>query len=88
MKFEKLQLPATKWILSSLNGYKERLTKINLLLLSLYVEMHDLLVYLTILKSKYDIPVSFENYHDDKTRQYSMGEHLISQNRLSKSDHN
>ena len=38
--------------------------KLNLLPLSPYVEMHDWLLYLSILSSKYDFPVYFENSHD------------------------
>ena len=48
VNFVKLQPMATYWILSSMNDYRERLTNLNLLSLSLNVGMHDLLFDLSM----------------------------------------
>ena len=87
VKFEKFQIMAIKGIFSSVNGYKERLTDLSTLTLSLYVGMPPYFHYPTFLDSKYD--VSFENSHDDKIKQLSSGrEHQVFQNRLLISDNN
>ena len=43
MKSERVQAVVSRWILLSIQRYKERLLKLKLLSLSLHVEMHDLL---------------------------------------------
>ena len=80
---------ATSWILSARNCiYKEKLIALKLLPLSLYVEMHDLLLLLSLLDNKFDIKVTFE-YHDfEKTRQSARGELKIAKNPLRKTDEN
>ena len=89
VKFEKFQIMAKKWIFSSINDYKERLTKLSTLTLSLFVGMPPFFHYPTILNSKYDIPVNFENSHDDKIKQLSsVREHQVLQYRLLISDDN
>ena len=86
-KLCEIQTMAIKGILSSLNGYKEGLTDLSTLTLSLCVGMPPFFHYPTFLDSKYDIPVSFENSHDDKIKQLSSGgEHQVFQNRLLKPD--
>ena len=53
-EFEKVQHHATKWILSSNQSYRNRLLALKLLLLSLFVEMHDLLLLLYIILGDHD----------------------------------
>ena len=74
-KIEKLQKRATSWILSGRNcTYKEKLKALKLLPLSLYVEMQDLLLLLSLLDNKFDIKVNFEYQDFEKTRQSARGE--------------
>ena len=88
-KFEKLQKRATSWILSGRNcTYKEKLIALKMLLLSLYVEMHDLLLLLSLLDNEFDVKVNFEYQDFEKTRQSARGELKIAKNRLRKTDEN
>ena len=88
-KIEKLQKRATSWILSGRNcTYKEKLIALKLLPLSLYVEMHDLLLLLSLLDNKFDIKVNFEYQDFEKTRQSARGELKIAKHRLRKTDEN
>ena len=61
VSFERVQVMATKWILNCNLDYKERQVKLKLLPLCLYVEMHDLLMYLSLVNSKYDISIAVES---------------------------
>ena len=89
-KIEKLQKRATSWILSGRNcTYKEKLIALKLLPLILYVELHDLLLLLSLLDNKFDIKVSFEYQDFEKTRQSARGElKKAKKNRLRKTDEN
>ena len=51
---KKLQKIATKWVLSNKQSYKQGLFTLNLLLLSFYIEMHDLLYLIALKQCKYD----------------------------------
>ena len=88
MKSERVQAVVSRWILPSIQRYRERLLKLKLLPLSLHVEMHDLLLFLSLINSKYDIPITFEKACNDKTRQYCRGEYKLKQNKPLKSDEN
>ena len=80
---------ATKWILGkSLQSYKERLISLKLLPLCLYVELHDLFLFLAITRNEFDIPKDFKTLEDERTRQNCRGELKIESNRLVKSDEN
>ena len=59
-QLERVQKLATKWILGTSSHYKERLQKLNLLPLSLYIELHDILVLLALLENKYDVSLGGE----------------------------
>ena len=59
---------------------------LKLLPLSLYVEMHDLLLLLSLLDNKFYIKVNLEYQDFEKTRQSSRGESKIAKNRLRKTD--
>ena len=86
-KIEKLQKRATSWILGGRNcTYKEKLIAFKLLPLSLYVEMHDLLLLLWLLDNKFDIKVHFDYQDFEKNRQNARGELKIAKNRLRKPD--
>ena len=88
VSFERVQVMATKWILNCNLDYKGKLVKLKLLPLCLYVEMHNLLMYLSLVNSKYDISIAVESSKEEKTRQHSRGEHAVNKNRLNKSDEN
>ena len=88
VSFERVQVMARKWILNCNFDYKGRLVKLKLLPLCLYVEMHDLLIYFSLVNSKYNILVAVESSEEEKTRQHSRGEHAVNKNRLNKSDEN
>ena len=88
-KIEKLQKRATSWILSGRNcTYKEKLIALKLFPLSLYVEMHNLLLLLSLLDNKFDIKVYFQYQDFEKTSQSARGELKIAKNRLRKTDEN
>ena len=55
--FEKVQHHATKWILNSNQSDRNCLVTLKLLPLSLYVEMHDLLLLLSIIRGDYDVVI-------------------------------
>ena len=79
---------ATKWILNYNLDYKGRLVKLKLLPLCLYIEKHDLFMYLSLVNSKYDISIAVESSKEEKTPQHSREEHAVNKNSLNKSDEN
>ena len=87
-KFEKVQEIATKWILNASFEYKDRLLQLKLLPLSLYVEMHNLLLLISLDRNEYDVVVDLPRVTEDKTRQHTRGELTIGTNRLYKTDEN
>ena len=81
-KFERVQEIATKWILNASFEYKDRLLQLKLLPLSLYVEMHNLLLLISLDRNEYDVVVDLPRVTEDKTRQHTRGELTIGTNRL------
>ena len=59
--FEKIQYQATKWKIGSDLRYRNRLIKLHILQLNLHVEMHDLLMLLSIKTGEFDVESSIEN---------------------------
>ena len=51
---ESVQRRCTRWIAGSSMGFKERLIKLNLLPITLYIQMHDLFLLSNILNGKFD----------------------------------
>ena len=88
-KIEKLQKRATSWILSGRScTYEEKLIALKLLPLCRYVEMHDLLLLLSLLDNILDIKVNIEYQDFEKTRQNARGQLKIAKNSLRKTDEN
>ena len=59
----------------------------NLLPLSLYIEMHDLLYLIAFKQGKYDVELSkLDSIQESTTCQHSRGELQINKNRLVRSD--
>ena len=88
-EFEKVQHHATKWIIGSDLSYQNRLIKLHILPLSLYVEIHDLLMLLSIKTGEFDGESSLENETIcDNTRQSNRGEFKLSKPRLNKTNEN
>ena len=88
-EFEKIQHHATKWIIGSDLSYRNRLIKLHILPLSLYVEMHDLLMLSSINTGEFDVESSIENETIcDTTRQSNRGEFNLSKPRLKKTNEN
>ena len=87
---ERVQKFATKWILGSTESYKTRLTKLKLLPICMYIELHDLLYFLALQKEDYDVEISLEsgNSNAEQTRQVLRGEFKTDKNRLTKADDN
>ena len=57
-EIERVQKKATSWILSNWDlSYKKRLEKLNLLPLSLYLELHYLLLLIDFTLEKYNIKI-------------------------------
>ena len=87
-EIEKLRI-ATKWILSKKQSYKQRLVTLNMLPLSLYIEMHDLLYLIALKQGKNDVELSnLDSIQESSSRQHSRGELQIKKNRLVRSDEN
>ena len=90
-KSERVQNEATTWILNiwELN-YKKRLGKLNLLPLSLYIELHDLLLLITFLSGNYNAHYAItrnQNCEDQpNSRQFELIN--INQTRTKKADEN
>ena len=60
---EKIQKRATSWILGIWENYNNKLKQLELLPLSMYFELHDALLLLSIMQGNYNIrkPVSLKN---------------------------
>ena len=86
--FEKVQHHATKWILNSNQSYRNRLLTLKLLPLSFYVEMHDLLLLLSIFRGDYDVVINDIEKAVETTRQIARGEYRITKARINKTDDN
>ena len=72
---EKLQKIHTKRILSKKQSYKQRQITLNLLPLSFYIEMDDLLYLIALKQGKYDVELSkLDSIQESTTRQHSRGE--------------
>ena len=57
-KFESLQIKATKWIVNGkVSGYTENLLNLKLLPLSMYAEMHNLLLLISLHKNENDVEI-------------------------------
>ena len=91
-KFESLQIEETKWIVNGhVSGYKERLLKLKLLPLplSMYAEMHDLLLLTSLDRNEYDVEIeNMRRKNESNTRQNSKVEFEIKNNRLAKAGEN
>ena len=70
-------------------SYKQQLITLNLLTLSLYIEMHDLLYLIALRQGKFDVELSnLDSIQESTTRQQSRGELQINKNRLLRSEEN
>ena len=88
-QLERVQKLATKWILCTNSHYKDRLAKLKLLPLSLYIEMHDILMLLALIENKYDVNLKKATYGTcETTRQSNRGEFNLTKTRLQKTDEN
>ena len=66
-------------------SYYERMKELKLLPLSLYMEMHNILMLLAMLNDKYDVVLNEALPHTyDSTRQFQRGELPIAQTRLQR----
>ena len=75
--------------LSEKQSYKQRIATLNLLPLSLYTEMHDLLYLIALKQGKYGVELSnLDSIQESTTRQHRRGELQINKNRLVRSDEN
>lgn len=90
-EIERVQQVATKWIVSASMPYKERLRWLNLLPLSLYSEMHDLLYLLSIQNGDYDYNMTstdVQTTRTETTRQADRGGFRLPKTRLTRTDDN
>ena len=87
-KFESLQIKATKWIVNGqVSGFKERLLKLKLPPLSMYAQMQDLLLLISLDWKEYDVEIeNMKRKNQSNNRQNSRGEFEIKNNRLAKAD--
>ena len=95
-EIEKIQKRATAWILNTWDmKYKDRLSKLNLLPLTMYFELHDLLLYINFLEGKYNIKVpqklierKIEKTDKMKTRNQKLELPNVEKTRTRKADEN
>ena len=90
-QLERVQRKASAWILQTADmEYSERLKKIKLLPLSVYMELHDILFFFAVSTRKYDwnLEDHVERITSKNTRQASRGELQIPKTRLKKSEEN
>ena len=87
-EFEKVQHHATKWILNSNQSYRNGLVTLKLLPLSLYVEMRDLLLLLSIIRGDYGVVINDIEKAVETTRQTERGEYRITKARINKTNNN
>ena len=87
---KRIQKNATQWILNNTIPYKERLKELNLLPLSMYFELHRLLLFCAITDHKYDIETSdnISRNTNEWTRQGSYSSFNIPKTRLKRTDDN
>ena len=87
---ERIQTSATQWILNNTIPYEERLKELNLLALSMYFELHSLLLFCAITDHKYDIktPDYISHNTNERTRQGSNSSFNIPKTRLKRPDDN
>ena len=88
-KLERVQKVATRWFLGSEKSYCDRLKIPNLVRLSLYIDMHDILMLLAILNDNYDVlleRMTRDAY--DVNRQFQRGELPIAETRLLEKNEN
>ena len=83
---EKDQRTATKWMLNSHIPYKCRLQKIRMLPLSLYIEKHDLLLFISIVRNNYEIDINQYAENTKSSRQNERNEYQIPKTRLKKTN--
>ena len=90
-QLERVQRKASAWILQTADmEYSERLKKIKLLPLSMYMELHDILFFFAVSARKYDWNLEdyVERITSKNTRQASRGGLQIPKTRLKKSEEN
>ena len=69
------------------SGYKGRLLKLKLLPLSVYAEIYDLLLLISLDWNEYDVEIeNMKRRNESNTRQNSRDEFEIKNNRLAKAD--
>ena len=89
-KLEKIQKHATIWFYGYNDKYKARLLRCNLLPVSLYIELHDVLYLQMILNGRVDIKLSalLTINENESTRQGERKELAVNSTRKRKSDEN
>ena len=88
---ERVQKKANSWILNNWElNYKKRLGKLNVLPLSLYIELHDLLLLIAFLSGNYNINILINrNQNCDDQPNFRQFELInINQTRTEKADEN
>ena len=87
---ERIQKSATQWILNNTIPYKERLKELNLLPLSMYFELHSLLLFCAITDHKYDIKTSdyISRNTNERTIQCSNSSFNFPKTRLKRTNDN
>ena len=86
-EIERVQKKATSWILNNWDlNYKKWLGKLNLLPLSLYIELHDLLLLIGFLSRNYNInnPITRNQNCDDHSNTRHFDLKMINQTRTKK----
>ena len=77
----RVQKTATKWIGSSWDDYKTRLTQLNILPISMYMQLHDLLFLLSVINGNYNINsltiINFKSTQTRKSKEFEVRKHKL-----------
>ena len=85
-QLENVKKKATKWIPSSNEDHKDRLRALNLLHISQYMELHDLMMLIDIINNKSDYHLRVHGKELSFKRQGVRGELPLEKNCLTKTN--
>ena len=85
-EFEKVQHHAMKWMLNSNQSYRYRLATLKLLPMSLYLEIDNVLLLLSIIRGDYGVVINDIEESVETTRQTERGEYQNPKARINKTN--
>ena len=87
-QLERVQRKATSWMCGKTMDYKQRLTMLDILPLTMYLELHDILFFRAVRNEKYNINLLNHKPRTKTTDTRQSEEYEITKHRLKKTDEN